>query len=124
MRGQEKKQTSMLVLRSPEEFVPEQQRPRLRRSLQEARRHAARRPNLERNGGSAVDGCTTRPAGYIISQRIRKRVEEIFGWGKTVGNFRKTRLVGLAKNKLAGFMVGAAYNLVRLAKLLPLPEPA
>jgi transposase len=80
--------------------------------------------NLERNGGSAVDGRTTRPVGYIISQRIRKRVEEIFGWGKTVGNFRKTRLVGLAKNKLAGFMVGAAYNLVRLAKLLPLPEPA
>jgi IS5 family transposase len=80
--------------------------------------------NLERNGGSAVDGRTTRRAGYIISQRIRKRVEEIFGWSKTVGNFRKTRLVGLAKNKLAGFMVGAAYNLVRLAKLLPLPEPA
>jgi len=80
--------------------------------------------NLERNGGSAVDGRTTRPACYLVSQRIRKRVEEIFGWGKTVGNFRKTRLVGLAKNKLAGFMVGAAYNLVRLAKLLPLPEPA
>jgi IS5 family transposase len=80
--------------------------------------------NLERNGGSAIDGRTTRPAGYIVSQRIRKRVEEIFGWGKTVGNFRKARLVGLAKNKLAGFMVGAAYNLVRLAKLLPLPEPA
>jgi hypothetical protein len=37
---------------------------------------------------------------------------------------RQTRLVGLAKNKLAGFMVGAAYDLVRLAKLLPLPEPA
>jgi transposase len=80
--------------------------------------------NLGHNGGSAIDGRTTRAAGYIISQRIRKRVEEIFGWGKTVGNFRKTRFVGLAKNKLAGFMVGAAYNLVRLAKLLPLPEPA
>lgn len=80
--------------------------------------------NLERNGGSAIDGRTTRFAGYIASQRIRKRVEEIFGWGKTVGNFRKTRLVGLAKNKLAGFMVAAAYNLVRIAKLLPLPEPA
>jgi transposase len=80
--------------------------------------------NLERNGGSAIDGRTTRPVGYIVSQRIRKRVEEIFGWSKTVGNFRKTRLVGLAKNKLAGFMVAAAYNLVRIAKLLPLPEPA
>jgi len=80
--------------------------------------------NLDRNGGSAIDGRTTRHAGYIVSQRIRKRVEEIFGWGKTVGNFRKTRLVGLAKNKLAGYMVAAAYNLVRIAKLLPLPEPA
>ena len=80
--------------------------------------------NLDRSGGSAIDGRTTRHAGYVVSQRIRKRVEEIFGWGKTVGNFRKTRLVGLAKNKLAGFMVAAAYNLVRIAKLLPLPEPA
>lgn len=80
--------------------------------------------NLEHQGGSAIDGRTTRPAGYLISQRKRKLVEEIFGWGKTVGNFRKTRLVGLAKNKLAGFMVAAAYNLVRIAKLLPLPEPA
>ena len=79
---------------------------------------------IAHNGGSAVDGRTTRHVGYVVSQRIRKRVEEIFGWGKTVGNFRKTRLVGLAKNKLAGFMVGAAYNLVRLARLLPLPEPA
>jgi transposase len=80
--------------------------------------------NLDRNGGSAIDARTTRPAGYAISQRKRKLVEEIFGWSKTVGNFRKTRLVGLAKNKLAGFLVAAAYNLVRLAKLLPLPEPA
>jgi transposase len=80
--------------------------------------------NLDHSGGSAIDGRTTRHAGYLVSQRKRKLVEEIFGWGKTVGNFRKTRLVGLAKNKLAGFMVAAAYNLVRLAKLLPLPEPA
>lgn len=85
--------------------------------------HVAQK-NLEHQGGSAIDGRTTRPAGYLISQRKRKLVEEIFGWGKTVGNFRKTRLVGLAKNKLAGFMVAAAYNLVRIAKLLPLPEPA
>jgi transposase len=80
--------------------------------------------NLGRNGGSAIDARTTHPAGYAISQRKRKLVEEIFGWGKTIGNFRKTRFVGLAKNKLAGFMVAASYNLVRIAKLLPLPEPA
>jgi len=80
--------------------------------------------NLNRSGGSAIDARTTRPVGYAISQRIRKRVEEVFGWSKTVGNFRKSRFVGLAKNKLAGFMIAASYNLVRLAKLLPLPEPA
>lgn len=80
--------------------------------------------NTARRGGSAIDGRTSRSAGYAISQRIRKRVEEIFGWTKTVGNFRKSRFIGLAKNRLAGFMVAATYNLVRLAKLLPLPEPA
>ena len=56
---------------------------------------------------------------YLDSQHIRKRVEEIFGWGKAVGNFRKTRLVGLGKNKLAGFMVAAAENLVRSPSLYP-----
>lgn len=79
---------------------------------------------LARRGGSAIDGRTSRNAGYAISQRARKRVEEIFGWAKTVGNFRKSRFIGLAKNRLAGFMVAASYNLLRLAKLLPLPEPA
>jgi transposase len=80
--------------------------------------------NTARRGGSAIDSRTSRSDGYAISQRIRKRVEEIFGWTKTVGNFRKSRFTGLAKNRLAGFMVAATYNLVRLAKLLPLPEPA
>lgn len=80
--------------------------------------------NLNRQGGSAIDGRTTRSAGYAISQRLRMGVEEIFGWAKTVGNFRKSRFVGLARNQLAGFFVAASYNLIRLAKLLPLPEPA
>jgi len=80
--------------------------------------------NLKARGGSAIDARTAGRAGYAVSQRIRKRVEEIFGWSKTVGNFRKTRFVGLSKNRLAGFMLGAAYDLVRLSKLLPLPEPA
>jgi len=79
---------------------------------------------LAHRGGSAIDGRTTCNAGYVISQRVRKRVEEIFGWAKTVGNFRKSRFIGLAKNRLAGFIVAASYNLLRLAKLLPLPEPA
>lgn len=68
---------------------------------------------------SAVDGRTTRHEGYTVSQRIRKRVEEIFGWAKTVGCFRKTRFRGTARTQLAAHFVAAAYNLLRIAKLLP-----
>ena len=49
---------------------------------------------------------------------LRKRVEEIFGWMKTVGGFRRTRYRGLDRTGLAGHLVGTAYNLVRMAKLL------
>ncbi len=68
---------------------------------------------------SAIDGRTTRHPGYVVSQRKRKRVEEIFGWMKTVGGFRRTRYRGLAKTQLAGFLVATAYNLVRMSKLMP-----
>ena len=68
---------------------------------------------------SAIDGRTTRHPGYDTSQRIRKRVEEIFGWMKTIGGFRRTRFRGLERTGLAGYLVGAAYNLVRLARLAP-----
>ena len=67
--------------------------------------------------GSAIDGRTTRHRSYSISQRIRKKVEEIFGWVKTVGGFRKTLYRGTEKTQLAAWWVGAAYNLVRMAKL-------
>jgi len=73
---------------------------------------------------SAIDQRTTRHAGYAISQRIRKRVEEIFGWTKTVANFRRTRFRGTARTQLGAYFVGAAYNLLRMAKLLPLLEGA
>ena len=66
---------------------------------------------------SAIDGRTTRHPGYAISQRIRKRVEEIFGWMKTVGGLRRTRYRGLDRTALAGYLVATAYNLVRMAKL-------
>ncbi len=69
--------------------------------------------------GSAIDSRTTRHPGYAISQRIRKRVEEIFGWAKTVGNFRKTRFRGRPRTQLAAYLVGAAYNLLRIARLAP-----
>ena len=76
--------------------------------------------NTKRKGGSAIDGRTTRHTGYAISQRVRKRVEEIFGWMKSVGGFRKTRYKGRDRTQLAAWFVGAAYNLLRMAKLLPI----
>jgi transposase len=68
---------------------------------------------------SAIDGRTTRHAGYAVSMRRRKRVEEIFGWLKTVGAMRKTRHRGIER---VGWMFTfslAAYNLVRMRNLLP-----
>ena len=66
---------------------------------------------------SAIDGRTTRHPGYAISQRVRKRVEEIFGWTKTGGGGRKSRYIGVARNHLWADLTVAAYNLVRMAKL-------
>src|SRR5512132_539807 len=70
-----------------------------------------------KKSGSAIDARTTRHESYSVSQRIRKRIEEIFGWVKTVGGFRKTRYRGTERTQLAAWWVGAAYNLVRMAKL-------
>ncbi len=70
---------------------------------------------------SAIDGRTTRHPGYAISQRVRKRVEEIFGWTKTVGGGRKLRYIGVARNQLWADLTVAAYNLVRMAKLALTP---
>ena len=67
---------------------------------------------------SAIDGRTTRHAGYAISQRIRKRIEEAFGWLKTVGGQEKTRFRGMGRVGWAFTFAAAAYNLVRLPKLL------
>jgi transposase len=69
------------------------------------------------NRASAIDGRTTRPEGYVISQRKRKQVEEIFGWQKTVGLLRKVRHRGLALVGWVFTFTAAAYNLVRLQKL-------
>ena len=61
--------------------------------------------------------ATTRHDGYRCSQRARKRVEEIFGWVKTVGSGRKLRYCGMAHNRFWMEMTTASYNLVRLSKL-------
>jgi transposase len=66
---------------------------------------------------SAIDGRTTRHPGYAISQRIRKRVEEVFGWMKTIGLMRKTRHQGVARVGWMFVFAAAAYNLIRMRNL-------
>jgi transposase len=70
---------------------------------------------------SAIDDRTAGQLGYLVSQRLRKRVEEIFGWWKTVAGGRKLRYIGLERNQLWAELTSAAYNLVRMANLRPLP---
>jgi IS5 family transposase len=70
---------------------------------------------------SAIDGRTTRYSGYAVSQRLRKRIEEAFGWIKTVAGQEKTRFRGLARVGFAFTFAAASYNLVRLPKLLAEP---
>ena len=81
--------------------------------------------NVKRPGGSAIDGRTTRHAGYKVSQQKRKRVEEVFGWLKTVGMLRKTRHRGVFKVGWVFTFAASAYNLVRMRNLMfPPVQPA
>lgn len=84
------------------------------RSMQ-VRPHVAQNSNGRR---SAIDGRTTRHGGYAVSLRIRKRIEESFGWIKTIAGQRKTRFRGLERVGWAFTLCAAAYNLVRLPRLL------
>ena len=74
-------------------------------------------PHVAQKQRSAIDRRTTRHEGYRLSQRARKRIEEVFGWVKTVGGGRKLRYCGVARNRLWVELTIAGYNLVRLAKL-------
>ena len=76
--------------------------------------HVAQNRNRRR---SAIDGRTTGLGGYGVSIGLRRMIERVFGWMKTTANFRRTRLRGLAKTTLLGTLVGAAYNILRLARL-------
>ena len=78
--------------------------------------HVARN---ERGRRSAIDGRTTRHAGYGRSLRRRKLVEEVFGWLKTVGGGRKLRYRGRRRNRAWLELTAAAYNLVRISRLEP-----
>jgi IS5 family transposase len=73
--------------------------------------------NLERPGGSAIDARTTQHVGYAISQRKRKRIEECFGWLKTIALMRKVRHRGISKVGWVFTFAAAAYNLVRMRNL-------
>jgi transposase len=73
--------------------------------------------NLERNGGSAIDARTTQHPGYAISQRKRKRIEECFGWLKTIALLRKVRHRGIFRVGWNFTFAAAAYNLVRMRNL-------
>src|SRR5687767_15165481 len=72
----------------------------------------------ESRRSSAIDGRTTRHVGYGISQTIRMRIEQVFGWVKSIGGLRRSRFRGKRRTQLAAYIVGAAYNLLRLNKLL------
>ncbi|MEW6748042.1 MAG: IS5 family transposase [Planctomycetota bacterium] len=90
------------------------------RAFVESLRQREVTPHIARNTSrrrSAIDRRTTQHPGYAISQRLRKRIEEIFGWAKTVGGGRKLRYVGVKKNQLWATFTAVAFNLVRMANL-------
>jgi transposase len=80
--------------------------------------------NTNRAGGSAIDARTTRHSGYAISQKKRKRIEECFGWLKDVALLRKLKHRGLFKVGWIFTFAAAAYNLVRMRKLIPIRAAA
>lgn len=79
--------------------------------------------NVTRRGGSAIDARTTRHAGYRLSQIVRKRIEEHFGWAKTVGRIRQTVFRGLARVDLQFKLTMTASNLMRMARM-PIAVPS
>jgi transposase len=86
--------------------------------------HIAIDGHVRKNGAprkTAVDGRTTRHVGYEISQRCRKRIEEVFGWIKSSAGLAKVKLRGRDRVDAAFTLALAAYNLIRLPKLLAVP---
>jgi len=81
------------------------------------RPHLAR---IESRYTPGLDARTTRHESYRLSQRKRKRIEEIFGWLKTVGGLRKSRFIGIARTPLYAYLAASAYHLLRMARLVPL----
>ena len=84
---------------------------------QKAARTVLRDP-VDRTEGSVMDGRTTRHAGYKVSQRKRKLVEKALGWGKTIAGMAKVKVRGLARVSFKFTFTMAAYNLIRMPRLL------
>ena len=80
------------------------------------------KPHVARKTGhitSGLDNRTSQSGSYQISQVVRKRIDQIFGWGKTIGGLRKTRFKGVARTQHWAQLTGAAYNLLRMSRLCP-----
>ena len=89
-------------------------------------RHRQIAPHVAEMKGRKTPGLdrrTTQQDSYALSQKKRKRVEEIFGWMKTIGGLRRSRYIGIERTGLWAHLVGAAYNLVRMARLALGPPP-
>jgi IS5 family transposase len=84
--------------------------------------HIAIDGHLSKTGKTEIDGRTTRHVGYDISQRCRKRIEEVFGWIKGSAGLAKVKLRGRDRVDAAFTLALAAYNLIRLPKLLAVPS--
>jgi transposase len=92
-----------------------------RRFVEESRRRGATphvAQNITAHRGSTIDGRTTRHAGYEVSLIVRRRIEQIFGWMKDFGGLGRSRFRGLERTRLAAYMVAAAYNLLRMSRLM------
>lgn len=83
--------------------------------------HVAQNAHARRS--SAIDGRTTRHGGYMASQKVRRAIEKSFGWLKTCGGWRKTRFRGLSRVALDAHLAVAAYDLLRISKLIAQPAP-
>jgi transposase len=80
------------------------------------RPHIAR---IQKRRTPGLDARTTRHESYRLSQRKRKRIEEIFGWLKSIGGLRKTRFIGIERTQLYAHLAASAYNLLRMSRLAP-----
>lgn len=76
-------------------------------------------PHVAGKSRSAIDRRTTGTTGYAVSQAVRKRIEQIFGWCKTVAGMRRSRWKGRRRTEAAMYFAATAYNLVRMQRLMP-----